>query len=228
MGPSIKKADQVICVSSFTRQEVGRYFPTAAASKCYVIHEGAAQPEKIAELPPGKISSPYLLFVGTLEPRKNLSRLLQAYARKANQLPDLIIVGGQGWGELQLTELVDKLQLADRVKLLGFVSEADLHRLYQKAHCLLMPSLYEGFGLPALEAMQYEVPVLYSKETSLVEVVGEGGIGVDADSIESIANGLVDIEKHSNRTRLSAKAGMQALRFSWNIAAEQTLKVLTG
>ena len=226
MGPSIQKADQVICVSGFTAKEVSHFYP-AATDKCTVVYEAADLPPLSSESLPDEVREPYLLFVGTLEPRKNLARLLKAYASlDEHKVPDLVLVGGQGWGNLTLEETLNNLDLTNRVKLLGYVPDDELQSLYSKASCLLMPSLYEGFGLPALEAMQHGVPVIYSKGTSLEEVVGPGGVCVDPDSIEDIARAILAVSSEANN--LSSRARNQATRFSWDTAAEQTLEVLVA
>ena len=131
--------------------------------KCRVIHEAAEESVIVDKLPAG-IPQSYFLFVGTLEPRKNLPRLLKAYAllRDDPAVPPLVIVGGGGWGGEDLPRMIADLDLHDRVHLCGYVSDAELQSIYAKAHGLLMPSLYEGFGLPLLEAMQHGVPVIAS------------------------------------------------------------------
>ena len=227
MGPSIQKADQVICVSGFTKKEVSHFYPKAT-EKCTVVYEAADLPPLSTELLPDEVKEPYLLFVGTLEPRKNLARLLKAYASlNKHEVPGLGLVGGQGWGDLVLEETLNDLDLATRVKLLGYVSDDELQTLYSKASCLLMPSLYEGFGLPALEAMQHSVPVIYSKGTSLEEVVGSGGIAVDPESTIEIASAILSLTS-ADDSALSSNARNQAARFSWDTAAEQTLQVLVA
>ncbi len=193
MGPSIRVADQVICVSRFTASEVSRYYPSAMG-KCQVIHEAAA-PGTATEPHASSLNLPekYLLFVGTLEPRKNLPRLLRAYhsIRDNAALPPLVIVGGEGWGGEDLKAMVDALELADRVMLLGYVSDADLQSVYAGAHCLLMPSLYEGFGLPVVEAMQHGVPSIASSTGALPEVVGDAGVLVNPYSETELAAAML-------------------------------------
>lgn len=228
MGPSIHKADQIICVSGFTLEEVSHFFPDSA-KRCQTIHEAAEAPEKPLTTLPGYARKPYLLFVGTLEPRKNLSRVLEAYASLTdNSTSSLVLVGGQGWGDQRLEELVAELGLQDRVTMPGFVTDTELNALYEHAQCLLMPSIYEGFGLPALEAMQHGTPVIFSSNTSLEEVVGEGGLAVNPESTESIASAIREITQKETRTVLSRAARERASRFSWEVAARDTLKILTG
>ncbi|MEM0952906.1 MAG: glycosyltransferase family 1 protein [Pseudomonadota bacterium] len=224
MGPSIRRADRVICVSRFTASEVSRYYGSAVG-KCQVIHEAAetdvAVSHRVSNLPPQ-----YFLFVGTLEPRKNLPRLLQAYAtlRDDPVVPPLVIVGGEGWGNEDLPGLIEALQLADRVKLYGYVSDAELQTIYAGAHCLLMPSLYEGFGLPVLEAMQHGVPAIASSTSSLPEVVGDAGLLVSPYAEDALADAMRRMaHEEPLHTTLSALAKARAAEFSWQRAAQETL-----
>jgi len=224
MGPSIATADKVICVSKFTASEVSRYYP-AAIGKCRVIHEAAEESVVIDMLPRG-MPSRFLLFVGTLEPRKNLPRLLRAFARLRDDatVPPLVIVGGGGWGGEDLPRLIEQLDLQERVILSGYVSDAQLQALYAAAHCLLMPSLYEGFGLPVLEAMQHGVPVIASSTSSLPEVVGDAGLLVNPYAETEIAGAIQRLVHDTDlHQQLSARARTRSEGFSWQQAARETL-----
>ena len=224
MGPSIRSADEVICVSRFTASEVSRYYPSAVG-KCRVIHEAAEAVAGLEQLPPG-LPERYLLFVGTLEPRKNLQRLLRAYAslREDPSVPPLLIVGGQGWGDVDLESSIRQLSLEGRVQVLGYVSDAELHSIYASALALLMPSLYEGFGLPVLEAMQFGVPVIASSTSSLPEVVGDAGLLVNPYSEAELAEAMRSlVHKPELHASLSARARNRAQDFSWERAARETL-----
>jgi glycosyltransferase involved in cell wall biosynthesis len=226
MAPSIAHADRVICVSRFTASEVSRYYPSALG-KCDVIHEAPSLTTPGADT--AITEGSYLLFVGTLEPRKNLARLLRAYARLVQHevVPELVIAGGEGWGDTGLAALVRKLELEGRVRLTGFVDDAELQDLYRGACALLMPSLYEGFGLPALEAMSFGIPVIASSTSSLPEVVGDGGILVNPYSESEIAAAILRlVEDPALRSELSLKARQRSRIFSWDRAARQTLELL--
>jgi glycosyltransferase involved in cell wall biosynthesis len=229
MGPSIRTADHVICVSRFTASEVSRYYPSAIG-KCRVIHEAAEENVTLDRLPIG-MPERYLLFVGTLEPRKNLPRLLRAYARlKGDEaVPPLVIVGGGGWGGEDLPGLVAELELADRVKLCGHVADGELQALYAGASCLLMPSLYEGFGLPVLEAMQHGVPIIASSTSSLPEVAGDAGMLVNPYSEDEIANAIRRlVHEQGLHAELSQRASARSRQFSWQRAAEETLALFAS
>jgi len=167
----------------------------------------------------------YLLAVGTMEPRKNLKRVMAAFAAIQNSTPkggqaefriqNLVIVGRAGWGE--------QVMPAKGVRFLGVVPEDDLPGLYGGAAALVYPSLYEGFGLPILEAMTVGTPVVTSDRGSLKEVAGKAAVLVDPESEESIASG---IEEAVRRRSVLIKKGLaQAAKFSWEKAARETLRV---
>jgi glycosyltransferase involved in cell wall biosynthesis len=137
-----------------------------------------------------------------------------------------VIAGGKGWGEVNLERLIGKYQLNDSVKVLGYVNDQELASLYSNAKFLAMPSIYEGFGLPLLEAMQYGTPVLTSHEGSMAEVVGGCGMLVDPYSVESIS---VGIQRMLRDDELIKALGIKALRrsqdFSWEKCATETMAV---
>ena len=164
----------------------------------------------------------FLLFVGTLEPRKNLPRLMAGFARAAID-PDLalVIAGRRGWLEEEIFATVAQLGIAHRVHFLDFVADADLPALYNLAQAFVYPSLYEGFGLPVLEAMACGTPVVTAAVASLPEVAGDAAILVDPLSEATIALG---IERALRATEQLHAAGLaQARRFSWNGAASTLL-----
>jgi glycosyltransferase involved in cell wall biosynthesis len=166
------------------------------------------------------VRGPFLLAVGTLEPRKNLPRLLAAFGETAGELPDhwLVVVGPVGWGP-RLRPTWDSV----RVKLAGRVDDATLHALYQAADGLAYPSLYEGFGLPVLEAMAHGTPVLTSDRSSLPEVAGDAALLVDPLDRAAIAAGLVRLAGDGALRRRLAEAGRRrAARFTWRATAAAT------
>jgi glycosyltransferase involved in cell wall biosynthesis len=176
------------------------------------------------------VRGPFLLTVGTLEPRKNLPRLLAAFGEVTDELPDhhLVVVGPVGWGPA-LRPTWDSV----RVKLAGPVGDAVLQALYQAADGLAYPSLYEGFGLPVLEAMAHGTPVLTSDRSSLPEVAGDAAMLVDPLDRGDIAKGLVRLVTDSAlRRRLAAAGPRRAARYTWPATAAATWaayrEVLTG
>jgi glycosyltransferase involved in cell wall biosynthesis len=166
------------------------------------------------------VRGPFLLAVGTLEPRKNLPRLLAAFGEVTDELPDhwLVVVGPVGWGP-RLRPTWESV----RVKLAGPVGDATLHALYEKADGLAYPSLYEGFGLPVLEAMAHGVPVLTSDRSSLPEVAGDAALLVDPNDRGAIAKGLVRlVTDGALRARLAAAGPRRATAFTWPATAAAT------
>jgi glycosyltransferase involved in cell wall biosynthesis len=176
------------------------------------------------ELEPG-----YLLFVGTLEPRKNLPGLLQAYRflldRKVTSAP-LVVVGAKGWLYDEVFQQVDTLRLREHVRFLHHVPDADLPGLYAAARVLATPSFYEGFGLPALEAMACGTPVVVANRASLPEVVGDAGLFVDPDDTYDIADKLARVLSDTAlRQSMQHHGFSQASRFTWERTARATLAV---
>jgi glycosyltransferase involved in cell wall biosynthesis len=166
------------------------------------------------------VRGPFLLAVGTLEPRKNLPRLLAAFAEAAAELPDhyLVVVGPVGWGPA-LRPTWESV----RVKLAGPVDDATLHALYRAADGLAYPSLYEGFGLPVLEAMAHGLPVLTSDRSSLPEVAGDAALLVDPLDQQAIARGLARLAGDAGLRRRLAEAGpRRAAGFTWRATAAAT------
>ncbi len=166
------------------------------------------------------VPGPFLLAVGTLEPRKNLARLVAAFAEAAAELPEhhLVVVGPAGWGAAVPAEAVPP-----RVALAGQVDEPALHGLYAAADGLAYPSLYEGFGLPVVEAMAHGVPVLTSDRSSLPEVAGDAALLVDPLDVPAIAKGLVElVSDRALRERLAAAGPRRAAAFTWPATAAAT------
>jgi len=169
----------------------------------------------------------YILFVGTIQPRKNIARLIEAFSKIKNEI-QLVIVGKKGWLYEEILETPKKLEIADRVKFLDFVTDEDLPIFYKNAMCFVLPSLYEGFGLPVLEAMQYGCPVITSNVSSLPEAGGDAALYVDPLNVDDIKKNLDLIINNSElRKKLIKKGYEQAARFSWEKTAKETLKVLT-
>jgi glycosyltransferase involved in cell wall biosynthesis len=217
---ALARADVIVAVSQFTRSRLEYYFPQYAR-KLRVV-PGASM---LRGGPTGEreSSGDYFLFVGTLEPRKNLPRLLRAYHQFVEAEPaarPLKIAGGSGWGQQDIGRLVADLGLSGRVQLLGKVDDAMLADLYGGAYALLMPSLYEGFGLPVVEALSMGVPVIVSRDSALSEVAGSAGIFVDPQSEREIRQALARISTDQELYRqLRKEAITEAQRYDWNHSA---------
>ena len=170
------------------------------------------------------------MYVGTLQPRKNLARLIEAFAR-AQTHPDtqLLIAGRAGWLSEPLADIARAHGVADRVHLIGFVPDADLPSLLAGARAFVFPSLYEGFGMPVLEAMASGAAVLTSTTSALPEVAGDAACLVDPTDVDAIAAGISRLDgDDAYHVDLVAKGFQQAQRFSWDTCAATTLAVLRG
>jgi glycosyltransferase involved in cell wall biosynthesis len=169
-----------------------------------------------------------ILFVGTLEPRKNLATLLKAYAllRKKAQPPRLIIGGARGWHHEQVFSVVEELGLIEDVIFPGYIPREELPLWYNAANLFIYPSLYEGFGLPLLEAMACGTPVITSNISSLPEVVDGAGILVDPSSVEDMAEAMWQVLSDSSlRAEMRRKGLARAREFSWRKTAQRTVEV---
>lgn len=228
MPAAVRSADRVIADSHSTVADLRSAFPRCA-NKIRIVYPGAgvehhgttADCDRLAEL---GISRPFFLFVGTLEPRKNLERLIAAYAlvpRELRKESQMVIVGGQGWGGLQLSRWIGLNGLTGDVVSTGYVTDAQLSQLYARARFLAMPSLYEGFGFPVLEAMACGTPALISGVSSLPEVGGDAVVVVDPLDEASIAKGLIDLLTGPRRDEFALRSKTQARRFSWDKAAAE-------
>ncbi|NJN14881.1 MAG: glycosyltransferase family 4 protein [Oscillochloris sp.] len=175
-----------------------------------------------------KLPERFLLFVGTIEPRKNLARLIQAFGQyirsnQPNTPPNLalVIAGRRGWLYDEIFAMVEQLQLGERVRFLDFIADAQLPALYNLAQAFVYPSLYEGFGFPVLEALACGTPALTSAVSSLTEVAGDAAVLVDPQDPGAIARGIAEILQADPQRR--ERGIVQARRFSWATAAESLI-----
>ena len=170
---------------------------------------------------------PFIFSVGTLQPRKNYEMLIRAFKPIFETTSyQLVIAGGFGWKHEQILEEVSRLGLTQRVKLIGFVDDQDLPVLYSDASLFAFPSLYEGFGIPLLEAMSCGVPVISSNTSSLPEVAGDAALLLPPNDEELWSKNLRQIlEDSTRRTRMVAAGFLQARKYSWRNAAEQVLSI---
>jgi glycosyltransferase involved in cell wall biosynthesis len=177
----------------------------------------------------------YILSVGTIQPRKNYAKLIEAFSlfikenrQKFSDLK-LVIIGKKGWLYEPILAAPKKYGIEDRVQFLDFVPDSALPSYYKNALCFALPSLYEGFGLPVLEAMAYKCPVVVSNVSSLPEIAGRAGIYVDPTDATDIAQGLLTAVRQRNliqgKNRVSTGVA-QAGKFTWEKAAKETLEAL--
>ncbi|MFH1601912.1 MAG: glycosyltransferase family 1 protein, partial [Candidatus Shapirobacteria bacterium] len=170
------------------------------------------------------ISTPYLLFLGALKPSKNLERLIEAFNQLNEDNIKLVIAGKKGWLYESIFEIVKRLNLENKVIFTDFVSDKDKSLLMSQAEAFLLPSLYEGFGMPVIESMACGVPVLVSNQGSLPEVVNNAGIVVNPYEVQSIANGIKKTIKEKERL---IQNGLKRVKlFNWDISAKKTIILL--
>src|SRR4029079_1691081 len=230
---SVRRAERVIAVSEFTRADV--------------IDQYRLDPAKVGAIPNGVnsmfrpmedaearvrerfgIDRPFVLCVGALQARKNVPLAIEAYARLmgGGTECELVVAGGDKGGRLDVLDAILRTRLTGRVHLLGHVEDEELPALYSGARALVFPSLYEGFGLPALESMACGTPVIASNTTGLAEAVGEAGLTIDPSSVEELADAMRSVlTDPALRDRLVAAGRIRAADFTWARAAAATAAV---
>ncbi len=233
---SVRRATHVLADSQATKDDLIALYGTPADKITVLV--GGVQPEfrpvsdratraavrERYHIP----SNPYVFSVGTVQPRKNYARLIAALAALGSVYEDvhLVIAGGRGWLEGPIYQAVRDHGLNQRVHFIGFARDEDLPALYSDAVCLAYPSLYEGIGLPVLEAMACGTPVLTSTISSLPEVAGDAAVLVDPYDVEAIADGLRRLlDDTALRTELVARGFRQVAKFTWEGAATQLLAI---
>ncbi|GJG89165.1 hypothetical protein tb265_43460 [Gemmatimonadetes bacterium T265] len=236
---SIRPEDHVLAVSEHTRRDLLNAYPAVTPEHVRVTPL-AADPERFypcddadrvaaVRAKYGVPDAPYILTVGTLAPHKNIPRLIRAFADlvRAERLDDLhlVLTGAKGWGYEPIFEELDRLDhVADRVVLTGYVDDEDLAPLYSGALAFVYPSLYEGFGLPPLEAMQCGTPVITGNRASLPEVVGDAGLMVDPYDQDALAQAILDVYRSGEtRRELARRALARAREFTWARYADRTV-----
>lgn len=227
---SAKKARKILTISKASKDDIIKKYglPEDKVAVTYpgIKFKSTMQNSKLLEEKYG-IGGDYILFVGTLQPRKNIERLIEAFSKISNKPIDLVVVGKKGWMYEDILKAPKKFGVEDRVKFLDFVPDSDLSVLYKNALFFILPSLYEGFGLPVLEAMQYGCPVITSNVSSLPEAGGEAALYVDPLDTEDIAKKMSVLIKDDKLRREMIEKGLKQVRkFSWEKTARQTLEVL--
>lgn len=224
-------ADWIVADSDYTRRHFLEVFPHYPAERTTVVYPGSryaldgpasagppgARPERFGQLAP----EGFWLSVGSLEPRKNQRRLVEAYARSGSRLP-LVLAGGKGW----LMDDFAKGQNTAGVVVAGYVADRELEWLYRNCFGFVYPSLFEGFGMPVLEAMALGAPVICSRITSLPEVAGEAAMLVDPLDSTAMAAAMVRLASGEVGREVLRAAGLrQARRFSWEASVRKLLEV---
>ena len=224
---TLNRANKIVCSSHSTAYDLQKYFPNYA-DKVDVIYPGAHQPSCRSR----HAGKPFALFVGTMEPRKNLYRLINAYAAMpCKNAIDLVIAGGVGWGGINPDMLVTEYGLKNHVRIIKGANNSVINQLYADCHFLVMPSLYEGFGLPLVEAMKYGKPVVTSNIASMPEVAGAAGLLIDPNDTQQISQAMAELSTNQDlHSNLSSFAVKRSKYFSWEktshslIDCFQTLK----
>jgi len=225
----LRQADHIITISEASRRDIVRLYRvpeekvtvTMLAADRRFFRETVPQPDKAED-------RPYIFNVGTLEPRKNLPCILTAFAAARDKgLPHrLVVTGASGWGDSQLARLVADLDLQADVSFTGFIDDDELPGLYAGADFVVYPSLYEGFGLPVLEAMASGAPVITSNVSSLPEVAGDAALLVDPRSVAELCSAMLKLAGDGALcATMRALGRKQAARFSWQQTVAETVGV---
>ncbi|RLA42365.1 MAG: hypothetical protein DRR06_14615 [Gammaproteobacteria bacterium] len=224
MPPSLAASDHIIAVSDFTKHELSNALGIRADKVTVTTLAPTPLPTpKTSNFPPEHIKKPFYLFVGTLEPRKNLGNLLTAFSEFSLENPDinLVIAGKDGWGKVSVADISEDLGIRDKVAILGFVSDETLHTLYKNCSALLMPSIYEGFGLPAIEALYYCKPVIATTNSAITPALSPLVINTTDHSAQAILQAMNRLKK----TPPQAAPGLNI--HTWADCAALTMDVLT-
>ncbi|NJM05888.1 glycosyltransferase family 4 protein [Candidatus Gracilibacteria bacterium] len=232
---SVQRATRVIAISQATKDALVQHYnvdPTRVA----VVHHGLSAAFRPADTPAITtvcarygLQKPFFLYIGTVQPRKNLARLIAAFRTIAERIGaiELVIAGKRGWLTEQIEAEAAHAGLGARVRFIGFVPDAELPALLSAARAFVFPSLYEGFGMPVLEAMGCGTPVLTANTSALPEIAGDAALLVDPSDTEAIAAALQQLaDDAALRADLSARGLQRAAHFTWERCAEETLQVL--
>lgn len=233
---AIERAEHLLVISKATQASLQQWFsvPDHKITTTYLAADARFQPRSVDALMPALMSfglapEEYVLCVGTLEPRKNLITLFEAYSRLPANLRKrypLVLAGMRGWHTEALMSSAQTLLARQELRILGYVSDADVAHLYSGAAAVCYPSRYEGFGLPALEAMASGVPIICSNATSLPEVVGADGLLIDPDDVSGFTDGLRQVlEDRQFAKALGLRGLARSQLFSWQQCAQETLGV---
>lgn len=235
---AIKRADFIITDSEFSRQDIIVKFsvPEKTVKVVYCGIDDCFQPvgksDKLTQIR-NKYNLPdqFIFTLGVIEPKKNTDRLIQAYAgliQKHRDLPRLVIGGSKkyGWKNRKIYELMDRLKLKESVIFTGFVEHQDLPVMYSMAKLFILPSLFEGFGLPVIEAMACGTPVITSNTSSLPEISGDAAVLINPYDTAEIGQTIIKVISDGQlQTEMRAKGFENIQRFSWSVAAQQLLSV---
>ncbi len=231
-----KKAKTIITVSNYSKEDIIKTYGVEK-EKIHVIYNGVGNSffpmneQKKREIKKTFSSgSDYFIFIGSIHKRKNISNLLKGfdlYKEKTKSQTKLLIVGKKRWWSKEMTKTYQKNNFKNDILFTGYLQEKTLPKVLGSAKGLCFPSLFEGFGLPIVEAMKCGVPVITSNTTSMPEICGESGIKVNPNNVNEIANAIKKIDEDSNLREKLIKLGLKRAKiFNWQIASEKLLEIL--
>ncbi|MFT4666534.1 MAG: glycosyltransferase involved in cell wall biosynthesis [Polaribacter sp.] len=231
------KADAVVTVSEYTKQDILKHYPQVASNKIHAIYNGCraefiplSEKEKKAVREKHANGQEYFFYVGAVQPRKNVHRLISAFDlfKEKTKAPIKLLIGGRfAWQTGDVSDAYNNAIHKSDVHFLGYLSNEEVPKLMGAAYALTYVSLFEGFGLPLVEAMNCEVPFITSNCSSMPEVAGKAGILVDPYELDNITNALLDIYNNKKRyADLVENGKIERERFSWAGAAEQVYQLL--
>lgn len=235
---SVDRADKIITVSESSKNDIIKFL-NIDESKIEIVYNGVdydkfnksyTEDIKLRVIKKYNLPQDYILYMGTLEPRKNIDSIIEGFAllkeQKRFDNMKLVIAGKKGWLFENIFDLVNKLGLKNQVIFTDYVDEIDKPIIYNMAKLFVFPSLYEGFGIPVLEAMASSVPVITSNVSSLPEVAGDAAILVEPKDIESIAKNMIKVLSDKDlKNELVRKGHIQAQKFTWEASAEKLYNI---
>ena len=234
---SIKKAKKILTISEFSKSEICQIYNTNP-DKVDVIYPSFDREHFQPKIPKTKIkqvkkkykvSGRYFFYWGTLQPRKNLTRLIEALAKIKNKNIKLVICGKRGWLYNQIFDLVKKKKLENRVIFTGFAPDEDVAALVKSSLAYVLPSLYEGFGMPVVESQAVGVPVVVARSSSLPEIAGSSGIFIEnPESIDSIRDALESVLTltKDQREKIIKEGKENTKRFDWSTSAKKLINII--
>lgn len=222
---STKRASKIAVVSKSTGRDLIEQYPRVDPKKIVCTELASQIPQSIGNSP---YEPPYVSFIGTLEPRKNITRLIEAFAQISQHESfghyKLIVVGKKGWYYDSIFQAVERLKIQDKVLFTGFVTDPEKFAILGGSELFVYPSLYEGFGLPVLEALALGIPTITSNVSSMPEVAGDAALLIDPNRTQAIANAMIDVLSNTQqRQKMKQRGWAQASVFSWDKTAEKTI-----
>ena len=225
---SAKEADKIITISNYTKEDIKKYYPMQTYDKCITVYHGTDQYKRVPTIKNISNNNEYFYYPAATWPHKNHERLLKAFARllKKNPRYKLVLTGLKRQKSESVDKLIDKLKIGESVVIMGYLPYDELQNVFQKAYAMVYPSLFEGFGLPVLEAMYLGIPVLCSNATSLTEVAGDAAIYFNPASIKEMTMAMEKIIQDKKlRQNLIHKGHSRAKKFSIKKMIGDTINV---